>query len=157
MKLYLVQHGHAVTKSENPDRPLSEQGREDVQRLACRLGDAAIDVPRIWHSGKLRAEETAALLARKIQAAGKPEAIKGILPNDPVTEFASDADVWDEDTMVVGHLPFMSRLLSLLLSSDMDARLVQFLPGSVVCMERVESDGWMINWMLRPELNGRDA
>ena len=27
MKLYLVQHGEAVSKAENPERPLSEQGQ----------------------------------------------------------------------------------------------------------------------------------
>ena len=49
---------------------------------------------------------------------GRPETIDGIAPNDPVEEFAADVDVWQEDTLVVGHLPFMSRLVSLLMSGE---------------------------------------
>ena len=44
MKLYLVQHGQAVSKEEDPERPLSEQGREDVRRVATRLGEAGVRV-----------------------------------------------------------------------------------------------------------------
>jgi len=156
MRLYLVQHGHAVAKSEHPERPLSKQGRDDIRRLAASLAAAGIQVQRIWHSGKLRALETAALLASHVSHAGKPEAIRGINPNDPVNEFATDADVWDEDTLVVGHLPFMSRLLSLLVTADPQAELVQFMPGSVVCLERVAAERWVINWMLRPDLHLAD-
>ena len=34
MKLFLVQHGKAETKETNPLRPLTEQGREDVSKIA---------------------------------------------------------------------------------------------------------------------------
>ena len=34
MRIYLTQHGLAVPKDVDPDRPLNEQGREDVRRLA---------------------------------------------------------------------------------------------------------------------------
>lgn len=30
MRIYLVQHGLAIPKEVDPERPLSEQGREDV-------------------------------------------------------------------------------------------------------------------------------
>ena len=59
---------------------------------------------------------------------------------------------WDQDTVVVGHLPFMARLVSLLLSGDAARELVRYQPGSVVCLERNEAGVWGINWMLRPEL-----
>ncbi len=154
MKLYLVQHGQAVPGEEDPERPLSEQGREDVRRVAAGLGDAAVRVARIWHSGKLRASETAGVLAGKVCPGRQIEEIKGIRPNDPVDEFASDADVWNEDTLVVGHLPFMSRLVSLLVAGDSEQELVHYTPGTVVCLERDDTDRWVINWMLGPGLLG---
>ena len=83
---------------------------------------------------------------------GKAEAVGGLGPNDSVGEFAADADVWDEDTLIAGHLPFMSRLVSLLVAGDTDAERVQYLPGSVVCLERVDAEQWVLLWMLRPEL-----
>ena len=154
MKLYLVQHGQAVPKQEDPGRPLSEQGREEVQRVAACLGEAGVRVVRVWHSGKLRATETAGILAGEVCSGKQVEMIKGIQPNDPVDEFASDADVWGEDTLVVGHLPFMSRLVSLLVAGDSKHELVHYTPGSVVCLERDNTDRWVISWMLSPGLLG---
>jgi phosphohistidine phosphatase len=154
MKLYLVQHGQAVPKQEDPERPLSEQGEGDVRRVATRLGEAGVRVVRVWHSGKLRAAETAAILAGKICSGKQVEMITGIKPNDPVDEFASDADVWDEDTLVVGHLPFMSRLVALLVAGDSEHELVHYSPGSIVCLERDNTDRWVISWMLSPGLLG---
>jgi phosphohistidine phosphatase len=152
MKLYLVQHGKAVAKEENPERPLNDQGERDIQRMAARLGDAGIEVTRVWHSGKQRAARTAKLLAKKVLAGGKTEVLKGIGPDDPVAEFAPDADVWHEDTLVVGHLPFMSRLVSLLTVGDAGHELVHFTPGSIVCLQREDAHHWVIAWMLRPEV-----
>jgi len=154
MKLYLVQHGQAVPKQEDPGRPLSEQGREEVQRVAACLGEAGVRVVRVWHSGKLRATETAGILAGEVCSGKQVEMIKGIQPNDPVDEFASDADVWGEDTLVVGHLPFMSRLVSLLVAGDSKHELVHYTPGSVVCLQRDDTDRWVISWMLSPGLLG---
>ena len=154
MKLYLVQHGQAVPKQEDPGRPLSEQGREEVQRVAACLGEAGVRVVRVWHSGKLRATETAGILAGEVCSGKQVEMIKGIQPNDPVDEFASDADVWGEDTLVVGHLPFMSRLVSLLVAGDSKHELVHYTPGSVVCLQRDYTDRWVISWMLSPGLLG---
>ena len=152
MKLYLVQHGKALAKVEDPERPLSEQGEQDVRNVASQLGDAGVQVVRIWHSGKQRAARTAEILARRVLSGRGIEKIKGISPNDPVADFASDADVWDEDTLVVGHLPFMSRLVSLLTVGDAEHALVQFIPGSIVCLERQDDHHWVLAWMLRPEL-----
>lgn len=152
MKLYLVQHGEAVDKAIDPERPLSEQGRGDVSVMAERLADAGLGVERVWHSGKRRADETAATLAKAVCKGRRPEAITGIRPNDDVVVFAQDADVWDQDTLVVGHLPFMGRLVSHLVAGDADMPLVAFRPGSVVCLERASDGNWLLQWMLRPGL-----
>ena len=152
MKLYLVQHGEAVDKGVDPQRPLSEQGQADVAAVAARLAGADIRVERVWHSGKLRAEQTAAGLAKAVCRGCRPVAISGISPNDDVAAFAQDADVWDQDTMVVGHLPFMGRLVAHLVAGTADAPLVVFRPGTVVCLERDGDGGWLLQWMLRPEL-----
>src|SRR5688500_9788627 len=63
MRLYLVQHGEAVPEQVDPQRPLSEAGRRDVQAMARLLAGAGIRPTRIVHSGKRRAQETAELLA----------------------------------------------------------------------------------------------
>ena len=63
MTLYLVQHGAAVPEQEDPERPLSAQGAEDVERLAGLLAHLGVSVARVLHSGKTRAAQTAAKLA----------------------------------------------------------------------------------------------
>lgn len=153
MRLYLVQHGAALAKQEDPARALSSQGVQEVTRMAAMLAAAGVSVARIWHSGKRRAEQTATILAKPLLSEGSIERVSGIDPLDPVQEFIADADVWQEDTLVVGHLPFLSRMVSLLLTGDPERELVAYLPASVVCLERGDSGQWILLWMLRPELN----
>jgi len=152
MRLYLVQHGEALPADMDPARPLSTVGRQDVQALAELLDAAGIRVARVWHSGKPRAEQTAALLARRVCPRCRTEAIGGIGPNDSTTEFIQDLDVWQEDTLIVGHLPFMARLVAQLVCGDPERALVSYNPGSVVCLERSGSLSWGIQWMLRPDV-----
>ena len=156
MHIYLVQHGAAVPKDENAERPLSDQGREDVKRVASFLARSAVSAGRVIHSGKRRAQETALLLSDVI-GPGKivEEAGDGLAPNDPTDLFFAAIEEWTEDTIVVGHLPFMSKLASRLLTGDEDETVVHFSPGSVVCLERGENGGgWTVSWFVRPELLG---
>jgi phosphohistidine phosphatase len=154
MRLYLAQHGLAVDKQDDPARPLSEAGVRDVRHVAQQLGEAGVQVARVWHSGKLRAEQTATLLAQQVLPNGQPEQTDGIAPNDSVEEFIADIDVWQEDTLVVGHLPFMARLVSRLVVGEMERECVRYTPGSIVCLEREAPEQWVLAWMLRPELHG---
>ncbi|MGD2138656.1 MAG: phosphohistidine phosphatase SixA [Gammaproteobacteria bacterium] len=153
MRLYLAQHGEAVPKAEDPERPLSEQGSRDVLAVAALLQAGGVRVEKVWHSGKARAEQTARLLAGAVLPRGrKPQAIEGIAPNAAVADFSVDADVWEEDTLVVGHLPFMARLVALLTTGDSEREIVAYCPGSVVCLERADAGHWLVLWMVRPDL-----
>ena len=152
MKLYLVQHGEALPKEINSDQPLSDQGRQDVERLARFLADRGVRVSRVWHSGKTRARQTAELLAAAVAPRTKADARAGLAPNDPTDAFTETLVHWCEDAMVVGHLPFMARLVTRLVAKSDDSTTVAYLPGSLVCLGRDEDGAWTIAWMLRPEL-----
>jgi phosphohistidine phosphatase len=152
MKLYLVQHGKALSKKENPERPLTQGGRVDAQHMGRFLKQANVSVGRMIHSGKLRAQQTAELLAIEIGFTSEPE-VSGLLdPNDNPAAFDWQSESWDVDTLIVGHLPFMARLVSHLLINDQDSVLVSFQPGSVVCLEHREDTQWQVGWMICPEL-----
>jgi phosphohistidine phosphatase len=155
MRVYLAQHGLAVPKETDPERPLSEQGREDVRRLADLLEGAGIRVEQALHSGKTRAEQTAALLARAVLPGGQAQGRSGLAPNDPVEPLASEIESWSADTLLVGHLPFLGRLASLLLAADADRPTLAFQPGSLACLERDATGPWALAWMIRPELLGQ--
>jgi len=152
MKLYLVQHGEAETKDVNPDRPLTQQGESDIRQVAATLSRAGIRVQRLVHSGKTRARQTAEILAGEIAPGIALETSDTIDPIADPGGFVLPAD--GSDTLVAGHLPFMARLVALLVSGDSEQPLVAYRPGSVVCLERTEDQGWQINWMLRPEVAG---
>jgi phosphohistidine phosphatase len=154
MKLYLVQHGEAVSKDIDPERPLSGRGQEDVRRLAGFLSEAGVRVARVLHSGKRRAGQTAALLAGAVLPGGTVESVGLINPNDAVETFARDLGALPDETMVVGHLPFMARLVSLLLTRDQERLRTGFVPGTIVCLESGDDGVWAMGWMIRPELLG---
>ena len=152
MKLYLAQHGEACSKQEDLTRPLTEKGRADIERLACFLGKANIKVGRILHSGKLRAQQTAEIIATKIAADIDIESHGLLDPDDDPKAFAWQDDSWDKNMLVVGHLPFMARLVSYLLIENEDAVITAFKPGSMVCLQCVDSKQWQLHWMIIPEL-----
>ena len=54
--------------------------------------------------------------------------------------------------MVVGHLPFMGRLVAHLVTGNAQASLVMFRPGAVACLERDSNGDWQLLWLLRPGL-----
>lgn len=152
MKLFLVQHGEAHAKSADPDRPLTDRGIEDVDHLADFLDKAGVRIERVIHSGKLRALQTATRVAEVIAPGVEPEASGLLNPNDNPKAFDWQSESWDRDTLIVGHLPFMARLVSHLVTGDENRPVVAYRPGSIVCLEPDEDTRWLINWMIRPEL-----
>jgi phosphohistidine phosphatase len=152
MKLYLAQHGDSLSGQVNPQRPLSERGREDIRRLAEFVGGSGVRMRRVYHSGKLRARQTAELLGAQLASAEAIEAASGLNPNDPVEPVADQINRWTEDTLLVGHLPFMERLVAYLVGGASDRPLAAFQPGSLACLERDADGRWAVAWMLRPEL-----
>ncbi len=63
-RIYFAQHGLAVDKTEDPERPLSPAGRDQTKTIANTLLDSKISVSNIFHSEKLRASQTAEIFAR---------------------------------------------------------------------------------------------
>ena len=152
MRLFLVQHGDAMVKEVDPKRPLSDRGQRDVEQVAAFLKKAGIRATAIFHSGKKRAQQTADILAMRIAGSARPEKISGIDPLDPVEALVPTIDEWTSDTIVVGHQPFMGKLVSLLVTGNEEGVVASFRPGSIACLEREENAGWSIAWMIRPEL-----
>lgn len=151
MRLYLVQHGEACATEQDPERPLTKRGRTEVARLAAFLQRAGIAVERVMHSGKLRAAQTAAILSGQLAPTLPLETAAGLKPNDDPA--ALDwSGLGPQDTLIVGHLPFMARAVAYLVSGEADRILTAYRPGSIVALEAGEAGSWSIGWMLRPEL-----
>jgi phosphohistidine phosphatase len=152
MKVYLVRHGEAVSSQFDPKRPLSQQGLADVQKVASFVKPLKICVEYIRHSGKLRAAQTAEKLAESILVEKDCSAHKDLGPNDDVTIIADELEASDTDLMIVGHLPFMAYLASLLVAGRQTANIIAFDAGSIACLNRSDPGQWQIEWMITPEI-----
>ncbi len=152
MRIYLVRHGDALPATEDPERSLSESGKRKVARVAGVLETIGAGVDRMIHSGKPRARQTAEILARSLMREPGLETADDLNPMDPVEPWAGRAVELEHDTMLVGHLPFMSRLLTRLVTGAADPELVDFPPGTVACLERTSEGKWLIVTVVRPGL-----
>jgi phosphohistidine phosphatase len=152
MKLYLVQHGNAVSKDENPLQPLSDKGRADVARVADFARPLKISVDFLWHSKKSRAAQTAQILAEVIKVKKGPSERDDINPNDDITTLLKDLSKLDGDIMVAGHMPFLGRLASELLSGGEATNTVHFRQGGILCLNYNKDTGWQIEWMVTPDI-----
>ncbi len=152
MVLYLVQHGAAKPEAEDPQRGLTDAGRRTVSTAANALARAGVTVARIEHSDKLRARQTAEILAARLQPAKGTMQVPGLAPNDDVEPACLRLNDANEDVMIVGHLPHLSRLASRLLRHDPQQALLKFQMGGVVKLERDAEGIWTVAWMLTPDL-----
>ena len=85
------------------------------------------------------------------QSAGVTE-IKAVQPYDDVTIIVPELDP-SLNVMLVGHLPFMERLVSYLITESRDITIIQFQAGGMVCPDQVEKTGpWHIKWALMPKM-----
>jgi phosphohistidine phosphatase len=152
MKLYLVQHAKAASEQVDPQRPLTEEGYSEIQKVAAFIKPLNLCVDHLWHSGKKRAAQTAEVLAEVIRISKTQTAHEGLGPTDDVTALKDELVSATEDIMVVGHLPFLSKLTSLLLAGSESANMVAFKNGGIVCLERSEKNQWQIDCVITPEL-----
>ena len=153
MILYLVRHAEPKKESEDPTRPLSKKGWDEIEKLAS-FAHAHLDihVKQILHSGKLRAQQTADVLAKHLNPVEGLKETDGLKPLDDSNIWAQRVNELDEDIMLVGHLPHLSNLVSNLLVRDEQKKLVEFTTAGTVCLARDDSGVWFIRWVIDPGL-----
>ena len=149
MKLYLVQHGLSLPEEVDPEKSLSPEGEAESRNIASFLKEKNIRVDQVWHSSKKRAVQTAQIMAESLSSPETQER-KGLNPMDPVGDFPGEIESLNKDLMIVGHLPFVQKLASLLLSGTEDKDLVSVRNSGVICLEH--TDSWKVLWTVTPEL-----
>ncbi len=152
MRLFIVRHGNALSKEADPQRGLSESGKEDVANVAAFLKRGNFQVERVFHSGKKRAWETAEMFRNCLTGNGLFDERDWLGPLDPVVPVVKKIQNLSKYTMFVGHLPFVGKLVSHLITGNEDIGVVSFTPGMVVCLERDGNEIWSVAWVVSPEL-----
>jgi len=145
-KLYFAQHGLAVDKAENPDRPLSASGIKQTEWVATHLNKQHVTISQIVHSGKLRASQTAAIFAEQLNAS-TTSAVDYLSPNSDISIITALLDT--SDTLYVGHLPHLNKLTSTLLTGDENKGIIHFQNSGVLCLERALQN-YQVKWYFVP-------
>ena len=152
MALFLVQHGKSLSKDVDPDQGLSEEGLSETKRIANVAKDYGVNVKIIKHSVKTRARSTAEIFASALSPEGGIQEVIGIKPMDDVAAFAQSLRS-DENLMLVGHLPFMERMTSYLITGAIEKPVFKFQNSGIVCLDKdPDSQSWFIKWTLMPHI-----
>jgi len=149
MHLYLVQHGESLPKDIDPERKLSEIGIKETEEVAKFLSRVNISINKIFHSGKTRARMTAEIFGKYLNVSDIIET-DGLSPLDNPKIWLSRLSEYEEDIMLVGHLPHLAKLTALIL--NVDREVVKFRYSGVLCLYKEESGRWIIMWYITPDL-----
>jgi phosphohistidine phosphatase len=147
-RLYFAQHGLAVSKSENPDRPLSETGIKQSQAIATHIRSSDIPVSQIFHSGKLRALQTAEIFASTLSV-NALSASDHLSPDADVKRITQTLNT--NNALYIGHLPHLDKLVSYLVTDNEEPCIIKFQNSAVICLEK-NNDLYHVQWYLTPEL-----
>ena len=152
MSLYLIRHG--VADSENARSApghyhepgsLTDKGRDSVLKGARMLKKKGVKIDEIWYSTKLRAKQTADIIADEL---GVKEVYKKtfLLPNDPIDKCIEKLNGCEEINLaIVSHLPFLPDLISALIPSLQEKINIAW--SGIVCLE-LKDGKWKISWMM---------
>jgi phosphohistidine phosphatase len=131
MFVYLVHHADAVGPEVDAQRPLSERGRLHAEWLAAQARDRKCAPAAIWHSGKLRARQTAEPFLRLCSPFAEFRMVRGLQPEDPPAWLRDELMAESRDVLLVGHMPHIRALAHLLSRGTSDLE-----PHGLVALER---------------------
>jgi phosphohistidine phosphatase len=144
----LVHHGDAVGPEVDTRRPLSPIGAAAVDRLAAAAAGRGATPAIVWHSGKLRAKQTADAYWRACNPLAELAATRDLQPTDPPQWMRDRLRGESRDVMVVGHFPHLPGLLALLTPGAGGAASA-FPPHGIVALGSDDAgDTWRELWRL---------
>jgi len=147
MTVVLVHHADAVGPDVDPQRPLSTLGRTQAESLAERAKAAGVVPAAIWHSGKLRARQTAEAFYRLCNPFAEFKMVRGLRPDDP-PEFVRDSlSAETRDLLLVGHMPNIRLILRMLVKDAEDFPL----HGLVAVETSSGGAAWTETWRAQPQ------
>ncbi|MDE2060301.1 MAG: phosphohistidine phosphatase SixA [candidate division NC10 bacterium] len=148
---YLVRHGESKSEREDPTKPLSDHGREEVMRVARHAASIGVEVAEICHSDRLRAQQTAEIMAEYLVPRFGIRKGEGLAPGDDPDRVRALLEAAGEPLMLIGHLPHLSRLISALVLGNSETEIIRPDTGTMICLVKTDM-GFRLLWVLTPEL-----
>jgi phosphohistidine phosphatase len=142
----LVHHAHALGADVDPQRPLSSRGLAQAEWLATQAHARGLKPAVIWHSGKLRAKQTAEAFYRICAPFADFRMVRGLRPDDSPVWMRDELNAETRDVMVVSHMPLLPALATALVSS------IRPVPqNGLVVIERDGNGEWAETWRAQPD------
>ena len=145
--ILLIHHADALSPAVDPMRPLSSVGLAGAARVAEGVAVRGAHPDVIWHSGKLRARQTAEAFWRACNPLATMTAVRGLQPDDPPSWMRDQLAGEERTIAVVGHMPHLPRLLAMLVSGSADLSGPSFPLHGCVALEP-DGDRWREVWRI---------
>ncbi|MCP4188228.1 MAG: phosphohistidine phosphatase SixA [Gammaproteobacteria bacterium] len=151
MKVYLVQHGVNRPENEDPQKGLTDQAMLDAEKLGAFIGQMNHQYEAVFHSDKKRAQQTAQILGKHLKHTLGVHETDCLGPKDDIDVWANRILCSDGDPVLVGHLPFLNKLASRLVTGDENKQIVDFKNGSMLCLEE-DHEKFSVKWAITPDM-----
>lgn len=160
MNLFILRHGIAVEPGtagfeNDADRPLIPKGERRLRKAAAAMGKMELSFDLILSSPFVRARQTAEIITRKLKLRKRLQLTDTLAFGTSMKNLIAllaGLDPAPGNVLLVGHEPYLSRLISLLVSGDENAA-VEMKKGGLC---RLEIEGLRAGkcakllWLLTP-------
>ncbi len=155
MEIYLMQHGPALPKEQDPDEGLSPAGEARIHASGKALKRMGVSFDVILSSPKKRSRQTATIVAEEVgfppEKIMETEKVKAMSPPEEtikaLTEYAGNKRI-----LIAGHLPSVAEVASFLLTEGSKAT-IEFERGGCcrIDVEDLPTHSGHLKWYLTPE------
>jgi phosphohistidine phosphatase len=164
MNLFILRHAIASNPGEDglpadlPDaeRPLSRDGKEKMVRAAEAMRELGLKFDAVLSSPLLRTRQTAQTVAKELKLKTKPVLTAHLAPDGSpklLIEQLLETGVSAKNILLVGHEPYLSQFISLLISGNTTSA-IELKKGSLAKLE-VRHLGYArcasLAWLLTPK------
>ena len=150
MHIYFVRHAEPVSKEEDPSLPLSDKGINGIRKVASFASEMGVTANQIIHSGKTRALQTAQILGDHLEIENGIIKAEGLAPMDDPTKWLNIVSDTSKEVILVGHLPHLLRLISLIICGYAEEEILDFETGCMVCMTKPAEGNGLLDWIIKP-------
>jgi phosphohistidine phosphatase len=160
MELYILRHAIAVSREtrglpRDSDRPLTDKGRSKLRGVVRGMKALGLSFDLVLTSPYLRALQTAEIVADALGVSNKVERTEHLTPDgNPralITLIASRGAARAR-VLVVGHEPYLSQLIAVLVSGD--ERTLITMKKAGLCKLAIETLRYgrcaSLEWLLTP-------
>jgi len=155
MEIYLMQHGPALPKDQDPDEGLNPEGEARIHASGRALKKMGLGFDTILSSPKKRSKQTAAIVAEEVgfpvEKIVETKKIKAMTPPEETVQTLSGLP-GAERVLIAGHLPSVAEVASFLLTEGTKAA-VQFEMGGCcrIDVEELPTHSGRLRWYLTPD------